>query len=182
MKKRTFLSIAAALLVSLNAGAFGLETVENAAEPMPAETGAVLTEDIDIPLIDDKYGDLIWYSNFDTQDDYKAPTYLKEGVSARVNQVSTSSITIAQDPTGGDNKCLELVAGGNYSALEYYSPEYKQPGKYTIVVDLFFPEGTNTPGVLGRYEGVAGEMDGKTLGRLMLPRPANGRHMHGLLR
>lgn len=40
MKKRTLLSIAAALLVTLNAGAFGFETVENAAEASLAETGA----------------------------------------------------------------------------------------------------------------------------------------------
>ena len=44
MKKRTLLSIAAALLVTLNAGAFGFETVENAAEASLAETGAALTE------------------------------------------------------------------------------------------------------------------------------------------
>ena len=74
MKKRTLLSIAAALLVTLNAGAFGFETVENAAEASLAETGAALTEDIDIPLVDEKYGDLIWYSNFETSADYKTAT------------------------------------------------------------------------------------------------------------
>lgn len=156
MKKRTILSLAAALLVSLNVGAFGLETVENAAEPTGAVTGTTLADDIDIPLIDDKYGDLIWYSNFDTQDDYKTPTYLKEGVDGYVAGTSTKSVTIVQDPTGKENKCLELISGGSYSALEFHSPNYQQPGKYTIVVDVYFPEETTDPGVFGRYEGTGG--------------------------
>ena len=156
MKKRTILSIAAALLVSFNAGAFGFETVENAAETSFAETGAALTEEIDIPLVDEKYGDLIWYSNFDSTDDYKTATYLKEGVDGYVAGVFTKSVTIVQDPTGKENKCLELTPNGYWSALEFHSPNYQQPGKYTLVIDVFFPVGTANPGVLGRYEGTGG--------------------------
>ena len=156
MKKRTILSLAAALLVSLNAGAFGLETVENAAEPTGAVTGTTLAGDIDIPLIDDKYGDLIWYSNFDTSADYKTATYVKEGSGVYAEATTTKSVSVVSDPTGSENKCLELVAGGAYSAVQVMTSSYAQPGTYTLVVDLFFPEGTATPGVLGRTEFLSG--------------------------
>ena len=156
MKKRTLLSLAAALLVSLNAGAFGLETVENAAEPTGAVTGTTLAGDIDIPLIDDKYGDLIWYSNFDTSADYKTATYVKEGSGVYAEATTTKSVSVVSDPTGSENKCLELVAGGAYSAVQVMTSSYAQPGTYTLVVDLFFPEGTATPGVLGRTEFLSG--------------------------
>lgn len=156
MKKRTILSLAAALLVSLNAGAFGLETVENAAEPTGAVTGTTLADDIDIPLIDDKYGDLIWYSNFDTSADYKTATYVKEGSGVYAEATTTKSVSVVSDPTGSENKCLELVAGGAYSAVQVMTSSYAQPGTYTLVVDLFFPEGTATPGVLGRTEFLSG--------------------------
>ena len=156
MKKRTLLSIAAALLVTLNAGAFGFETVENAAEASLAETGAALTEDIDIPLVDEKYGDLIWYSNFETSADYKTATYVKEGSGVYAAATTTKSVSVVSDPTGSENKCLELVAGGAYSAVQVMTSSYAQPGTYTLVVDLFFPEGTATPGVLGRTEFLSG--------------------------
>ena len=156
MKKRTLLSIAAALLVTLNAGAFGFETVENAAEASLAETGAALTEDIDIPLVDEKYGDLIWYSNFETSADYKTATYVKEGSGVYAAATTTKSVSVVSDPTGSENKCLELVAGGAYSAVQVMTSSYAQPGTYTLVVDLFFPEGTATPGVLGRNEFLSG--------------------------
>ena len=156
MKKRTLLSIAAALLVTLNAGAFGFETVENAAEASLAETGAALTEDIDIPLVDEKYGDIIWYSNFETSADYKTATYVKEGSGVYAAATTTKSVSVVSDPTGSENKCLELVAGGAYSAVQVMTSSYAQPGTYTLVVDLFFPEGTATPGVLGRTEFLSG--------------------------
>ena len=156
MKKRTILSLAAALLVSLNAGAFGFETVENAAEASLAETGAALTEDIDIPLVDEKYGDLIWYSNFETSADYKTATYVKEGSGVYAAATTTKSVSVVSDPTGSENKCLELVASGAYSAVQVMTSSYAQPGTYTLVVDLFFPEGTATPGVLGRTEFLSG--------------------------
>ena len=156
MKKRTLLSIAAALLVTLNAGAFGFETVENAAEASLAETGAALTEDIDIPLVDEKYGDLIWYSNFETSADYKTATYVKEGSGVYAAATTTKSVSVVSDPTGSENKCLELVAGGAYSAVQVMTSSYAQPGTYTLVVDLFFPEGTATPSVLGRTEFLSG--------------------------
>ena len=156
MKKRTLLSIAAALLVTLNAGAFGFETVENAAEASLAETGAALTEDIDIPLVDEKYGDLIWYSNFETSADYKTATYVKEGSGVYAAATTTKLVSVVSDPTGSENKCLELVAGGAYSAVQVMTSSYAQPGTYTLVVDLFFPEGTATPGVLGRTEFLSG--------------------------
>ena len=156
MKKRTLLSIAAALLVTLNAGAFGFETVENAAEASLAETGAALTEDIDSPLVDEKYGDLIWYSNFETSADYKTATYVKEGSGVYAAATTTKSVSVVSDPTGSENKCLELVAGGAYSAVQVMTSSYAQPGTYTLVVDLFFPEGTATPGVLGRTEFLSG--------------------------
>ena len=44
MKKRKILTIAAVLLVTLNAGAFGFETVENAAEPVRTETDVNLSD------------------------------------------------------------------------------------------------------------------------------------------
>ena len=156
LKTRTLLSIAAALLVTLNAGAFGFETVENAAEASLAETGAALTEDIDIPLVDEKYGDLIWYSNFETSADYKTATYVKEGSGVYAAATTTKSVSVVSDPTGSENKCLELVAGGAYSAVQVMTSSYAQPGTYTLVVDLFFPEGTATPGVLGRTEFLSG--------------------------
>ena len=156
MKKRKILTIAAVLLVTLNAGAFGFETVENAAEASLAETGAALTEDIDIPLVDEKYGDLIWYSNFETSADYKTATYVKEGSGVYAAATTTKSVSVVSDPTGSENKCLELVAGGAYSAVQVMTSSYAQPGTYTLVVDLFFPEGTATPGVLGRTEFLSG--------------------------
>ena len=88
MKKRKILTIAAAFLVTLNAGAFGFETVENAAEPVRAETDVNLSDTVDIPLVDEKYGDLIWYSNFDVSADYSVPNYVKEETGAVLKPAS----------------------------------------------------------------------------------------------
>ena len=122
MKKRKILTIAAVLLVTLNAGAFGFETVENAAEPVRTETDVNLSDTVDIPLVDEKYGDLIWYSNFDVSEDYSVPNYVKEETGAVLKPASLKSMTIVNDPTGRKNKCLELVAGGNYSSMQIAAP------------------------------------------------------------
>ena len=152
MKKRKILTIAAALLVTLNAGAFGFETVENAAEPVRTETDVNLSDTVDIPLVDEKYGDLIWYSNFDVSEDYSVPNYVKEETGAVLKPASLKSTAIVNDPTGSENKCLELVAGGNYSSMQIAAPAYTQPGTYTLVMDLYFPAETSEPRVLGRVE------------------------------
>lgn len=152
MKKRKILTIAAVLLVTLNAGAFGFETVENAAEPVRTETDVNLSDTVDIPLVDEKYGDLIWYSNFDVSEDYSVPNYVKEETGAVLKPASLKSMTIVNDPTGSENKCLELVAGGNYSSMQIAAPAYTQPGTYTLVMDLYFPAETSEPRVLGRVE------------------------------
>ena len=152
MKKRTFLSLAAALLVSVHAGAFGLETVENSTEPVSQAKAASITEETEIQPVDEKYGDLIWYSSFDSSDDYTVPDYVKEGSGAKIVPVGLASAAVADDPSGSENKCLELVAKANFSVAKIEAPAYTQPGTYTLVVDLYFPTGTPNPKILSRVE------------------------------
>ena len=151
MKKRTLPSLAAALLLSLSAGAFGFETVEEAAEATQADPTACLS-DVNIPLVDETYGDLIWYSDFDALEDYNVPNYVREDTGAVLKPASLKSVTIVKDPAGSENNCLELVASGNYSSLQIAAPTYTQPGTYTLVVDLYFPAETSEPRILGRAE------------------------------
>ena len=151
MKKRTLLSLAAALLLSLSAGAFGFETVEEAAEATQANPTVCLS-DVSIPLVDETYGDLIWYSDFDASEDYNVPNYVREDTGAVLKPASLKSVTIVKDPAGSENNCLELVASGSYSSLQIAAPTYTQPGTYTLVVDLYFPAETSEPRILGRAE------------------------------
>ena len=117
MKKRTILSLAAALLVSLNAGAFGLETVENAAEPTGAVTGTTLADDIDIPLADEKYGNLIWYNNYETKNEHEA-LYAQEGMSF-IASGNTANTSVEADPdTEKGGKAVKVNGQGAHGGYE----------------------------------------------------------------
>ena len=153
MKKRTILSFAAALLVSLNAGAFGLETVENAAEPTGAVTGTTLADDIDIPLADEKYGNLIWYNNYETKNEHEA-LYAQEGMSF-IASGNTANTSVEADPdTEKGGKAVKVNGQGAHGGYEltFTGGGLTQPGTYTFIMDVYIPDGGTTGGMWLRYE------------------------------
>lgn len=105
--------------------------------------------DIGYPLADDEYGDLIYLADYENGETTAASySNAKYPVKAAGTAVTISN---ADNPNGDGTKSLKLVATGGYSGVQLH-PQFDGVGEYTIVVDLWFPEGTATPGVLGRMQ------------------------------
>lgn len=148
-KKLTALLCAFLATASLSAAALTLETVENAAETQ-TETMAPsssLSADIDIPLEDETYGKLVYYNNFENGST-TASLVSVEGRNVTAS-AENASLALAANPSGTGN-ALKLTATGAHSCM-VLNPKFVKSGDYTVVVDLFFPEGS-TAGIRSRWE------------------------------
>ena len=147
-KKLTALLCAFLAAASLSAGALTLETVENATElPTESMVAGALSGDIDIPLVDETYGELVYYNTFENG----SATASEVSVAGKTVTASaeSASIAIETNPSGTGN-ALKLTATGDHSCM-VLNTQFLKVGDYTVVVDLFFPEGS-TAGIRSRWE------------------------------
>ena len=152
MKKLTSIALCVIMMLALvlSASALELDAAENAAVETAEE--ASLSSDIGIPLVDENYGKLIVFKDFEQENaTNKSVAYFDSSymTGTSVTHASASS-KIADNPVEGQTgKVLEVTGTGWTQFFVTFNDFYVQPGKYQVVYDYYST--TSCGGFMERY-------------------------------
>ena len=115
---------------------------ENDGKTDAPDAGRVYEKPTDIALEDENYGTLIWYNNFDSNNEHTA-TYAETGLAFKSGGTNANT-EVTADPDGAD-KCVKISPAGAHGGFEVvFENHLTKPGKYTFIADVYMPDGVNT--------------------------------------
>lgn len=151
---KKLIALALTAMLAFSAQALELDVSETSGDET-AETAYVQADSIGIPTYSAKYGELVYYNDFETS--YQTASYVMDGLTITLGGDTQGNFEIADKPNS-TGKALKVTATGEQPGFNLSVSGYSAAGtKLTAIVDYYLPSSLTSTNVWWRVNGDGGQ-------------------------